>query len=75
MAKQTERKPAWRIVAFLLGAAAIVLLWVSKGNVSGMTAEAALTMLLVNGAVTLVKVALMAGAVLLIRWVAGRIGK
>ncbi len=78
MKQKTEKKPAWRIVAFALGVVAIVLMWAGKdvaASFEGLFAAEALPVAAVSIAVTLVKVALMTGAVLLIKWIAGKIRK
>lgn len=72
MTQQAEKKPAWRIVAFVLGVAAIIVMWAGKdvaGSFEGMSASEALPVAAVSIVVTLVKVALMTGAVLLIKWI------
>lgn len=78
MIKATEKKPAWRYVAFALGIVCIVLIWAGKaaaGRFTGMSPAQALPMILVNVTVTAVKVAAIAGAVRLIRWCAEKIRK
>ena len=78
MTQKSQKKPAWRIAAFILGVAAIVVMWAGKDVTSrfaGMSPEQALPMVVTSIAVTLLKVALMTGVVLLIKWLAGKIRK
>ncbi len=78
MTQKSQRKPAWRIAAFVLGVAAIAFVWAGKdvaASFDGLSPEEALPMAAVSIAVTLIKVALMTGAVLLIKWLAGKIKK
>lgn len=78
MTQKSQKKPAWRIAAFVMGVAAIAFMWAGKdvaGSFEGMSAAEALPVAAVSIAVTLVKVALMTGAVLLIKWPAGKIKK
>ena len=73
-----RKRPAWRIALFVLGVAAIVIMWSIKGatgQLQGMSPAIMLPMVMVNAAVTLVKVAVMTGAMLLIRWIARKIRK
>ena len=78
MTQKSQKKPAWRIAAFILGVAAIVVMWAGKDVTSrfaGMSPEQALPMVVTSIAVTLLKVTLMTGVVLLIKWLAGKIRK
>ena len=78
MKQKSQKKPVWRIVAFILGAAAIIIMWASKdvtGQFAGMSPEQALPIAMTSVVVTLMKAALLTGVVLLIKWIAGKIKK
>ena len=75
---KTDKKPVWRIIVFWLSVAVIMLMWVYKGmtgTLSGMSLADALPMIAVSFVVTLVKVAVMAGILLLVKWVVSKIKK
>ncbi len=78
MTQKSQKKPAWRIAAFILGATAIVIMWAGKdvaGRLAGMPPEQALPMVITGAAVTLLKAAVIAGAAFLIKWLVGKIKK
>ena len=63
---------AWRIIVFIIAVIVIIATWVKKdvgAMISQTPQEQVLPMVLTSVAVTLVKVGLIAGAVLLIRWI------
>lgn len=73
--KKTE---PWRIIVALLSIAFIVYTWVKKDIAaiySAMPREQLLPMLATSTAVTLLKVALLAGGILLIKWLVGKARK
>ena len=66
-----------RIIMFVAAAIWIVAMWVKKdiaATLAAVPAEAAVPMIATSLAVTLVKVALLTAAILLIKWLAGKIG-
>ena len=72
-----KREP-WRIVVFLLAVACIVFLWVKKDIASiyaTAPAEQILPMILTTLAVSLLKVAAIALAVLFVKWIIGKCQK
>ena len=75
--KEKKREP-WRIVTFIIAAAYIVYMWVEKGILalySTMTPEEALPLAVTTVAVSLLKVALLAGWILFLKWIAGKLKK
>ena len=76
--KENKKTEPWRIIVFFISVAYIVFMWVRKGIAeiyAAMPAEQAVPMIATAIAVSLVKAAAIAGAVLLIRWVMGRVKK
>lgn len=74
---QKKREP-WRIAAFILGVLMIVAMWVKKdiaGTYAALPKEQMVPMIATTAAVSLVKVAAIAGGILLVRWIAGRVMK
>lgn len=74
---EKKREP-WRIVVFIIAAAYIVYMWVEKDIVaiySSMPPEQALPLAVTTVVVSLIKVALIAGGILLVKWIAGKIRK
>ena len=66
-----------RITMFLAAVVWIIAMWVKKDIAATLTAvpaEAAVPVIVTSLAVTLVKVALLTAAILLIKWLAGKIG-
>ena len=69
------KKELWRIVVGIAAIAFIVYTWVKKdvaAQFAAMPGEDMLPMLITSGAVTVAKVALLAGAVLLVKWLVGK---
>lgn len=67
--KKTE---PWRVVVALLSAAYIIYMWVKKdiaGIWGSLPKEELLPLVLTSVGVSVVKVALIAGSILLIRWI------
>ena len=74
--KENKKKEPWRIVVFGISVLLIVFMWVKKAVVAiytTMPAEQIAPMIATTIAVSLVKVAAMAGIILLIKWVVGKI--
>ena len=74
--EQKKKKEPWRIVVFVL--AVVCILWMQvkndiAGTLVGVPKEQVLPMLVTGVAVTLLKVALLAGIVLLLKWIAGKL--
>ena len=75
---QKKKKEPWRIGAFLAGAAAIVWMFAKKGitiTLATLPREQALPMIVTTVAVSLLKVALLAGILLLAKWLLGKLRK
>ena len=75
--KEKKREP-WRIIVGLAAIAFIVYTWVEKdvaATYASLPQEQLLPMIMTTAAVTLLKVALMAGAILVIKWIVGKIRK
>lgn len=68
------KKEPWRIVVFVVAVAWIVFMWVKK-DLARVTADLALAdalpMIITSTVVTLVKVASITAALLLLKWLAG----
>ena len=66
-----------RIVMFVAAVIWIAAMWVKKdiaATLAAVPAEAAVPMIATSLAVTLVKVALLSVAILLVKWLAGKLG-
>lgn len=75
--KEKKREP-WRIIVGVAAIAFIVYTWVEKdvaATYASLPQEQLLPMIMTTAAVTLLKIALMAGGILLIKWIVGRIRK
>ena len=75
---ENRKKEPWRIVVFIISVAYIVFLWVRKDIAdiyATMPAEQVVPLIATTVVVSLIKVAAIAGAVLLIKWVIGRMNK
>ena len=69
------KKEPWRIVVGIAAIAFIVYTWVKKdvaAQFAAMPGEDMLPMLITSVAVTVAKVALLTGAVLLVKWLVGK---
>ena len=74
--KKDISKPL-RIIMFVAAVIWIVAMWVKKdiaATLAAVPAEAAVPVIATSLAVTLVKVALLTAAILLIKWLVGKIG-
>ena len=74
---EKKREP-WRIVVFIIAAAYIIYMWEEKDIVaiySSMPPEQALPMVVTTIVVSLVKLAFIAGGILLVKWIAGKLRK
>ena len=70
------KKELWRIVVGIAAIAFIVYTWVKKdvaAQFAAMPGEEMLPMLITSVAVTAAKVALLAGAVLLVKWLVSKL--
>ena len=68
----------WRIIVFVISIAFIVFMWVKKDITeiyAQMPQEQIVPLVITTVAVSLLKVAAIAAAVLLIKWIAGKIKK
>lgn len=75
--KQQKKEP-WRIGAFLAGVACIVWMFTKKGitiTLATLPREEALPLIVTTVAVSLLKVALLAGVILLVKWLLGKLRK
>lgn len=73
-----KKKEPWRIIVFIMAVAYILYMWVKKDIASiymTMPPEQVVPMIATTVAVTLVKVAAITGGILLLKWLAGKIGK
>ena len=73
-----KRKEPWRIILALVAVAYIVFLWVKKDLFAVYATapkEQVVPMMAASVAVTLVKVALLALAIGLVKWILGKFGK
>lgn len=72
------KKEPWRIVVGVIAIGYIIFTWVQKDVLqlySSMPAEQALPMIVTTVAVSLLKVALLAGAIFLVKWLVGKFKK
>ena len=72
------KKEPWRIVVGVIAIGYIIFTWVQKDvlqQFSGMPAEQALPMIATTVAVSLLKVALFAGVIFLVKWLIGKFKK
>ena len=71
-----RKKKPWRWVIGIISVAIIVFMWVKKDIASvyaTMPKEQLLPLIVTTAAVTLLKVAAIAGGILLIKWILGKI--
>jgi hypothetical protein len=76
--KNTNKKEPLRIVVFIIAAAYIIYMWVEKDIVaiySSMPPEQALPMAVTTIVVSFLKVAILAGGILLVKWIVGKLKK
>ena len=78
MNNRNNKKEPWRIVVGILAIAYIVFMWVKKDIVSiytTMPGEQVLPLIATTVAVSLVKVAAIAGGILLLKWIINKTKK
>ena len=71
-----KKREPWRIVVGLVGVAFIVFLWIKKdvwSTYASLPREQAIPLIVTTLAVTLVKVAVMTGGILLVKWLIGKL--
>jgi len=76
--KKRRKKEPWRIVVGVLAVAWIVFMWVKKDIVSiytTMPKEQIVPLIVTTLAVSLLKVAVLAGVILLVKWLWGKLKK
>ena len=77
MSKDNKKKiEAWRIIVFIIAVAFIIFMWVKKDIAeiySTMPSEQIVPLIVTTVAVSLLKVAAIAGAIFLIRFIVGKI--
>ena len=72
------KKESWRIVVGVIAIGYIIFTWVQKDvlqQYGSMPAEQALPMIVTTVAVSLLKVALLAGVIFLVKWLIGKFKK
>lgn len=75
--KGQKREP-WRIIVAIIAIAFIIYMWIEKDIVaiySSMPAEEAFPLAVTTVAVSLLKVVLMTGGILFIKWIVGKFKK
>ncbi len=79
MSRNSKKKiEPWRIIAFIISVLFIIFMWVKKDIVTiytTMPTEQVVPLVVTTIAVSLLKVAAIAGGVLLIKWIVGKIKK
>ena len=76
--EKKNKKEPWRIILFIISVLFILFMWIKKDIVSiytTMPEEQVLPLIVTTIAVSLVKVIAIAGGILLIKLIAGKIGK
>ena len=71
-----KKRESWRIVAGILAIGFIIYIWVEKDIAStyaAMPREQLLPLILTSATVTLLKVGMIAGGILLVKWIIGKI--
>ena len=71
-----QQKELWKIIVGVLSLAFIAFMWIKKdvvGIYAAMPAEHALPLIVTTLAVSLLKMAALAGVILLVKWVIGRV--
>ena len=69
------KKEPWRWIVFGLAVAYIAYMWISKAVGSSLLAEDLLPMAVTSIAVTALKVVLIAGGILLLKWILSKLKK
>ena len=78
MGKKERKIEPWRIILFIISIAFILFMWVKKDVAeiyATMPKEQIVPLIVTTIAVALLKIAAIAGAVFLIKWVVGKIKK
>ncbi len=78
MNNNEKKKEPWRIIIFIISLLYIVFMWVKNDIVAiytTMPAEQVVPLIATTIAVSLIKVAAIAGGVLLIKWIIGKAKK
>ena len=76
--KENKKKEPWRIIVFIIAVLFIVFMWVKNDVVSiytTMPKEQVVPLIATTILVSLIKIAAIAGVVLLIKWIIGKINK
>ena len=76
--KENKKKEPWRIIVFIIAVLFIVFMWVKNDVVSiytTMPKEQVVPLIATTILVSLIKIAAIAGVVLLIKWIVGKINK
>ena len=76
--RSSRKKEPWRMIVGMISVALIVYMWVKKDIVTiyaTMPKEQVAELLVTTIAVSLAKVAAIAGAILLLKWIAGKLAK
>ncbi len=71
-----NKKEHWRIIVFLISVLFIVFMWVKKDIVTiytTMPTQQVVPLILTTVVVSLIKVGVIAGAILLVKWIIGKI--
>ena len=74
--KKNKKKEPWRIVVFAVAVIYIIFMWVKKDIAevySSLPQEEILPLIITSVVVSVFKVAVIAGAVLLVKWIISRI--
>jgi antibiotic biosynthesis monooxygenase (ABM) superfamily enzyme len=76
--KENKKKEPWQIIIFIIAVLFIVFMWV-KNDVVGicttMPKEQVVPLIATTILVSLIKIAAIAGVVLIIKWIVGKINK
>lgn len=78
MKENKMKKEAWRIIVGVIAMAYIIFMWVKKDIVfiyANMPQEQVAPLIVTTTVVTLIKVAVMAGGILVIKWVISKFKK
>ena len=76
--KENKKKEPWRIIVFIIAVLFIVFMWVKNDVVSIYTTmpnKQGVPLIATTILVSLIKIAAIAGVVLLIKWIIGKINK
>ena len=76
--ENSKKKEPWRIVAFIMGIIFIIYMWVKNDIISiytTMPREQVVPLIITTIAVSLIKVAVIAGGLFLVKWGISKIAK